>query len=46
MLFEYGKFWQTITIIVVTWIMYAIFGFEFICATLLALLLTSQINER
>tara|TARA_Y100001963_G_scaffold84614_1_gene117248 strand:- start:328 stop:468 length:141 start_codon:yes stop_codon:yes gene_type:complete len=46
MLFEYGKFWQTITIIVVTWIAYGIFGFEFICATLLALLLTSQINER
>jgi len=36
MLFEYGKFWQSITIVVAAWIAYGIFGFEFVCITLLA----------
>lgn len=45
MLFEYGKFWQTITAVIFSWIIFAFFGFEFTCITLLSILVYLKINE-
>jgi hypothetical protein len=42
MLFEYGKFWQSLTILFFTWILYALFGFEFACITLLSAIVISM----
>ena len=38
MLFKFGKFWKTLSLVVVSWIFYGIFGFEFTAITLLSLI--------
>lgn len=45
MLFEFGVFWRVIVFLVVTWICYALWGFEFVALTLLALI-ASILKER
>ena len=39
MLFKFGTFWKSLTIIVSSWVFYGIFGFEFTAITLLAAIL-------
>tara|TARA_R100000315_G_C5228874_1_gene139820 strand:+ start:1131 stop:1268 length:138 start_codon:yes stop_codon:yes gene_type:complete len=45
MLFNFGKFWQTIAIILSSWIVYGIWDFEFATVTLLALIFASKLNN-
>lgn len=45
MLFEFGHFWKTIIFLVVTWVLYALVGFEFTTITLLALLASHIIHK-
>ena len=42
MLFKFGKFWQTLSLILGSWIFYAIWGFEMTTITLLALLVAKN----
>jgi len=46
MLFKFGTFWQTIGIIIGSWIMYGIFDFEFAAVTLLAWILALNLKKR
>mgnify|MGYP003120386107 CR=1 FL=1 len=46
MLFKFGKFWQTITFLIGSWITYGIFGFEFATITLLSLIMVVNFNEK
>jgi|TARA_R100001224_G_C3941051_1_gene122300 hypothetical protein len=39
MLFKFGKFWKTLTLMIGSWIFFGIWGFEFTTITLLALIL-------
>jgi len=45
-LFEYGKFWQSITVLLASWVLYGFFGFEFTCITLLSVIVCFKLNER
>jgi|TARA_B100000519_G_C13831357_1_gene245114 hypothetical protein len=45
MLFKFGTFWQTFAIVLVSWIFYGIWDFEFATITLLALILASKIQN-
>jgi len=40
MLFEIQYFWKNLGIVVFFWVLYAIFGFEFVAITLLSLILS------
>ena len=46
MLFRFGRFWQTVAIILGTWISYGIWDFEFTAITLLALILALKLHDR
>jgi hypothetical protein len=39
MLFTFNKFWKTLLIVISSWGLYAISGYEFVIVTLLALIL-------
>jgi hypothetical protein len=45
MLFTFNKFWKTIGILLGTWIVYGMWGFEFTVVTLLALLYTTHLKS-
>jgi len=45
MLFKFGKFWKTITLVISSWIIYGFWGFEFATITLLALILASSLQK-
>ena len=45
MLFKFGKFWKTLSLVVVSWIFYGIFGFEFTAITFLSLIVAVHLNE-
>jgi len=45
MLFKFGTFWKTISLIVGSWIMYGIWDFEFTAITLLALLVAQNFKD-
>jgi|TARA_R110000824_G_C15183754_1_gene674024 hypothetical protein len=45
MLFKFGKFWKTLSLILGSWIIYGIFGFEFTAITLLSLIIAIHFNE-
>jgi len=45
MLFKFGAFWKTITIVLAAWISYGIWDFEFTTVTLLALILTLKLHD-
>ena len=45
MLFKFGKFWKTISLIVGGWLFYGIFGFEFAAITLLSLIVAIHFDE-
>jgi hypothetical protein len=40
MLFTFNKFWKTLLILISSWGMYALCGYEFMVITLLALILS------
>ena len=46
MLFKFGTFWKSLTIIVSSWVFYGIFGFEFTAITLLAAILAVNLKEK
>jgi hypothetical protein len=45
MLFKFGKFWKTITLVISFWIMFGLFDFEFTTITLLTLILASTLSD-
>ena len=45
MLFKFGKFWKTLSLVVGSWIFYGIFGFEFTAITFLSLIVAVHLNE-
>jgi|TARA_R110002110_G_scaffold102584_4_gene259793 hypothetical protein len=45
MLFKFGKFWQTIALVIGVWIFYGIWGFEFTTITLLSLIFASTLKN-
>ncbi len=45
MLFTYNKFWQTLLIVLGSWLVYGVWGFEFGVVTLLALILSASIRD-
>jgi hypothetical protein len=45
MLFKFGEFWKTISVVVGSWIFFGIWGFEFTAITLLACILGINIKE-
>tara|TARA_B100000700_G_C14296239_1_gene512763 strand:- start:198 stop:341 length:144 start_codon:yes stop_codon:yes gene_type:complete len=45
MLFRFGTFWQTIGVVVGSWLMYGIFDFEFTTITFLALILAMHMKN-
>ncbi len=45
MLFSFDKFWKTIILLIITWICYGIWGYEFCVITLLAILITTQFEK-
>ena len=42
MLFSFNNFWKSIVVLVLTWIIYTIWGFEFTVISLLALILAKN----
>ena len=45
MLFNFGKFWKSLSLVIGSWIFYGIFGFEFATITLLSLIVAVHLNE-
>jgi len=45
MLFKFEKFWQTLAIIMSSWIVYGIWNFEFAIVTILAWILAIQLQK-
>jgi|TARA_R100001163_G_scaffold21559_1_gene18351 hypothetical protein len=45
MLFKFGKFWKTISLLMGTWIFYGVFGFEFAVVTALSLILATNLKD-
>ena len=44
MLFKFGTFWQTFSVVLGAWIFYGIWDFEFTVVTLLAVLLSFNLK--
>jgi hypothetical protein len=45
MLFTFNKFWKSIILVILTWICYGIWGYEFCVVTLLAVLISTQFDK-
>ena len=45
MLFEFGFFWKLLLLMLLSWISYGIWGFEFTAITLLAAIFASQAKK-
>ena len=45
MLFEFNRFWKSILVLVGTWALYGLTGYEFTMVTLLATLLATKLND-
>jgi hypothetical protein len=45
MLFTFNKFWKSLFFLVVTWISYGIWGFEFTAVTLLSIACILQLKD-
>ena len=45
MMFKFGKFWKTLSFVVISWIFYGIFGFDFAVITLLSLIIAMHYDE-
>ena len=45
MLFSFDKFWKTIGLLIITWICYGIWDYEFCVITLLAILVATQFKK-
>tara|TARA_R110000824_G_scaffold5210_1_gene24210 strand:+ start:625 stop:762 length:138 start_codon:yes stop_codon:yes gene_type:complete len=43
MLFEFNNFWKSVLLLIGTWMVFGLWGYEFTTITLLALLLGTQI---
>jgi hypothetical protein len=46
MLFEFGFFWKTILLVVLSWTLYGIWGFEFTAVTTMAVMLALMSQKR
>jgi len=44
MLFEFNRFWKSVLVLIGTWALYGLTGYEFTMVTLLAALLTTKLN--
>tara|TARA_B100001250_G_C19714296_1_gene750641 strand:+ start:664 stop:801 length:138 start_codon:yes stop_codon:yes gene_type:complete len=45
MLFKFGRYWQTLAIVIASWIFYGIWDFEFTVVTLLAWILALKLQD-
>ena len=45
MLFKFGNFWKTIGVVIGSWIAFGMFDFEFATVTLLALILSLNLQD-
>jgi hypothetical protein len=45
MLFKFGKFWQTVAIVLGSWVLYGIWNFEFTTITILSLILALKLHN-
>jgi len=43
MLFTFNKFWKTLLILISSWLIYGVWGYEFTMVTLLALIFADNI---
>jgi hypothetical protein len=46
MLFRFNKFWQTLALVIGSWVFYGIWGFEMTAITLLAVILGYSIDSK
>lgn len=42
MLFNFNKFWKMVIVVMISWVSYGIWGYEFTAITLLSLILLSN----
>ena len=45
MLFEFNFFWKVLGIMILCWVSYGVWGFEFTAVTLLAAILATQLKK-
>tara|TARA_B100000029_G_scaffold513916_1_gene614918 strand:- start:1309 stop:1461 length:153 start_codon:yes stop_codon:yes gene_type:complete len=45
MLFKFGKFWKSLSLVVLSWIFYGIWGFDMTVVTLLSIIVAVHIPE-
>ena len=45
MLFKFGKFWKTIIFLILSWVAYGFFGFEFTAITILTLIFSQNLSD-
>ena len=45
MLFEFNRFWKSVLVLIGTWALYGLTGYEFTMVTLLATLLAAKLNN-
>jgi len=45
MLFTFNEFWKSIILLIITWICYGIWGYEFCVITLLSILISTQFDN-
>ena len=45
MLFEFNRFWKSVLVLIGTWALYGLTGYEFTMVTLLATLLATKLND-
>ena len=46
MLFEFNFFWKLMSLILLSWIFYGVWGFEFTTVTILTVILALQFKKR
>jgi len=46
MLFKFGKFWKTLLFLTFSWTMYAVYDYEFVVVTLLALIYSKSFKDK
>ena len=45
MLFEFNFFWKFVSLMVLSWVFYGVWGFEFAMVTLMSALLATQLKK-
>tara|TARA_R110002124_G_scaffold246037_1_gene411129 strand:- start:147 stop:299 length:153 start_codon:yes stop_codon:yes gene_type:complete len=45
MLFKFNFFWKSLLSVIISWLLYLSFGFEFTIVTMLAILVASKVKD-